>query len=89
MNKTDLVNEVAEIVGSKNGAKAAVDSIFEAITRALKNSETVSVPGFGTFKVEDRKARTGRNPQTGEMIDIKARKVPKFTPGKSLKEAVN
>ena len=89
MNKTDLVNEVAEIVGSKNGAKAAVESIFEAITRALKNSEMVSVPGFGTFKVEDRKARTGRNPQTGEMIDIKARRVPKFTPGKSLKEAVN
>ena len=89
MNKTDLVSEVAEIVGSKNGAKAVVDSIFEAITRALKNNETVSVPGFGTFKVEDRKARTGRNPQTGEMIDIKARKVPKFTPGKSLKDAVN
>lgn len=89
MNKADLISEVAAIMESKAEAKAAVDSVFETITSALKKNEAVTLVGFGTFKVENRKARTGRNPQTGEMIDIKARKVPKFIPGKSLKEAVN
>ena len=89
MNKADLISNVAGVVSSKTEAKAAVDRVFETITGALKNNETVTLVGFGTFKVEHRKARTGRNPQTGEMIDIKAKKVPKFTPGKSLKEAVD
>lgn len=89
MNKADLINEVAAVMESKAEAKAAVDRVFETITGALKKSEAVTLVGFGTFKVENRKARTGRNPQTGEMIDIKARRVPKFVPGKSLKDAVN
>lgn len=89
MNKADLINEVAAVMESKAEAKAAVDRVFEAISGALKKSEAVTLVGFGTFKVENRKARTGRNPQTGEMIDIKARRVPKFVPGKSLKDAVN
>jgi len=88
MNKGDLINEVAEVVGTKKEAQEAVDCVFSSITKAMKTGETVSLIGFGTFKVVERKARKGRNPQTGEEIDIKASKAPKFTPGKALKEAV-
>ena len=88
MNKGDLVNEVAKVVSTKKEAQAAVDCIFETITNALKNQEAVQATGFGTFKVAERKARKGRNPQTGEEIDIAASKVPKFVAGKALKEAV-
>jgi DNA-binding protein HU-beta len=88
MNKGDLVNEVAKVVSTKKEAQAAVDCIFETITNALKNQEAAQVTGFGTFKAADRKARKGRNPQTGEEIDIAASKVPKFVAGKALKEAV-
>jgi nucleoid DNA-binding protein len=89
MNKGDLVNEVAKVVSTKKDAQAAVDSIFSAITKALKKKDSVALVGFGTFKVGKRKARTGRNPQTGEAIRIKAKNVPKFTAGKALKDAVN
>ncbi len=89
MNKTDLIEEVAGVVASKTEAKAAVECVIDSITSALKNGEAVTLVGFGTFKVENRKARTGRNPQTGEAIDIKAKRVPKFIAGKSLKEAVD
>lgn len=88
MNKGDLINEVAKVVPTKQAAQAAVDSVFSAITKALKKKDAVRVAGFGTFKVEQRKARKGRNPQTGATIQIKAKKVPKFVPGKALKEAV-
>ncbi len=88
MNKGDLINEVAKVVGTKKEAQAAVDCILLSISNALKKGDTVSLVGFGTFKVTKRKARKGRNPQTGEEIKIKASKAPKFTPGKSLKEAV-
>jgi len=88
MNKGDLVNEVAKVVGTKKASQAAVDCIFSTITKALKKKKTVTLVGFGTFKVDKRKARKGRNPQTGEPITIKAAKVPKFVAGKSLKEAV-
>jgi DNA-binding protein HU-beta len=90
MNKGDLVNEVAKVVSTKKEAKAAVDCIFETITKSLKKrkSEPVTLVGFGTFKVEKRKARKGRNPQTGEVIKIKAKRVPKFVAGKALKETV-
>ena len=89
MNKGDLINEVAKVVSSKREAQAAVDCVFTEITKALKMKDGVTVVGFGTFKVGNRKARMGRNPKTGEAIDIKARNVPKFVPGKSLKDAVN
>jgi len=89
MNKGDLVNEVAKVVGTKKEAQAAVDCVFSSITKALKKSGTVTLVGFGTFKVNKRKARTGRNPQTGETIKIKAKKVAKFIAGKALKDAVN
>jgi DNA-binding protein HU-beta len=90
MNKGDLINEVAKVVSTKKEAKGAVDCIFETITKELKKRkpEPVTIVGFGTFKVNKLKARKGRNPQTGEAIKIKARKVPRFTAGKGLKDAV-
>jgi len=90
MNKSDLVNEVAKVVSTKKEAKAAVDCILDFITNTLKkkNSEPVTLVGFGTFKVSKRKARKGINPQTGETIKIKASRVVKFVPGKALKESI-
>ena len=88
MNKGDLVDEVAKVVGTKKEAQAAVECVLSSITKALKKGDAVTLVGFGTFKVTKRKARMGRNPQTGEEIKIKASKAPKFTPGKSLKEGV-
>ena len=88
MNKGDLINEVAKVTNTKKEAQEAVDCILTSITKALKKKDTVTLVGFGTFKVSKRKARTGRNPQTGETLKIKARNVPKFTAGKALKEAV-
>jgi len=69
-------------------AEAAVNCVLEAITGALKKGESVTLVGFGTFKVAKRAARTGRNPQTGKPLKIKAKKVPRFTAGKKLKDAV-
>ena len=69
--------------------KPAVDCVLFTITKALKKKDTVTLLGFGTFKVAQRNARKGRNPQTGQEMTIKAKKVPKFIPGKSLKDAVN
>lgn len=89
MNKGDLINEVAKVVGTKKAAQDAVDCVFSTITKALKKKESVALVGFGTFKVGKRKARTGRNPQTGEEIKIKAKSVPKFSAGQALKDAVN
>jgi nucleoid DNA-binding protein len=88
MNKADLVNEVAKVVSTKKHAQAAVDCIFSTIKQALKKKDTVTLVGFGTFKADKRKARMGRNPQTGEEIKIKAKRVPKFLAGKGLKDAV-
>jgi DNA-binding protein HU-beta len=89
MNKGDLVNEVAKVVSTKKEAKAVVDCVFSTITKALKKKDTVTLIGFGTFKVAQRKARKGINPGTGEEIKIKAKKVPKFVAGKRLKDAVS
>jgi nucleoid DNA-binding protein len=89
VNKKDLVNEVAKVVGTKKDAQLAVDCVFSAVSDALAKGDTVTLVGFGTFKASKRAARKGRNPQTGDPINIKARKVPKFTPGKALKDAVN
>jgi nucleoid DNA-binding protein len=89
MNKGDLINEVAKITGTKKEAQAAVECVFDSITKALKKKGEVTLVGFGTFKVAKRKARTGRNPKTGEAIKIKAKSVPKFAAGKGLKDAVS
>ena len=88
MNKADLVNEVAKVVKTKKEAQAAVDCVFATITNALKKGDAVTLVGFGTFKVQERKARKGRNPQTGAEIFIEARKVPRFIAGKPLKDGV-
>jgi nucleoid DNA-binding protein len=88
MNKGDLINEVAKVVSTKKEAQAAVDCVLSSVTDALAKGDSVTITGFGTFKVVKRKARTGRNPQTGEEIKIKATKAPKFTPGKAFKDAV-
>jgi len=89
MNKGDLINEVAKVVNTKKEALAAVDCVFSTITKALKKKDAVTLIGFGTFKVAQRKARKARHPGTGEEIKIKAKKVPKFVPGKALKDAVS
>lgn len=88
MNKADLVAEVAKLVGSKRKAEAAVSCVFDTITKALKKGQAMTLVGFGTFGVGKRKARVGRNPQTGKEIKIPAKKVPKFSAGKALKNAV-
>ncbi len=89
MNKSDLIDEVAKVVETKKNAQAAVDAVFSAIGAAMKKGGSVTIAGFGTFKVSKRAARKGRNPQTGEAIDIKAMNIPKFAPGKALKDALN
>jgi DNA-binding protein HU-beta len=89
MNKTDLINAVAEQTElSKKDATKAVEAVFDSVMDSLKKGEKVQLIGFGNFEVRDRAARKGRNPQTGEEIQIPASKVPAFKPGKALKDAV-
>jgi DNA-binding protein HU-beta len=89
MTKGELIDAVASGAGlTKADAGRAVDSTIGAIKKALKKNQKVTIVGFGTFSVNKRKARVGRNPQTGEEIKIPAAKVPKFTAGKGLKDAV-
>jgi DNA-binding protein HU-beta len=90
VNKSDLVDAIATSADiSKAAAGRALDGMMEAVKTALKNGEEVSLVGFGSFSVDARAGRTGRNPRTGEAIKIKAAKVPKFRAGKGLKDAVN
>lgn len=90
MNKSELIERMAAEAGiSKTAAGAALDAATEAIKGTLKKGGTVTLVGFGAFTVSKRAARTGRNPQTGDAIKIKASKAPKFTPGKAFKEALN
>ncbi|WP_128894449.1 HU family DNA-binding protein [Longirhabdus pacifica] len=89
MNKSELITKVSESADmSKKDVTKAVDAIFNTISEALKNNEKVQLVGFGNFEVRERSARKGRNPQTGEEIDIPASKVPAFKPGKALKEGI-
>ena len=89
MNKQEIVARIAEDTGiSKTTAAAAMESIIDAITRSLKKGHSVSFVGFGTFKVSSRKARVARNPRTGVAIKIPKRRVPRFSAGKGLKQAV-
>ena len=89
MNKQELVAHVAESANlTKVEASAAVDAVIEGITKSLTNGEGLTLVGFGKFDVKERAARKGRNPQTGEEIEIAASKVPAFKPGKALKDAV-
>ncbi len=90
MNKSELIDAIADGADiSKASAGRALDSVLEAITGALKKGDQVSLVGFGTFSVKHRPARTGRNPQSGQEIQIAAANVPGFKAGKALKDAVN
>src|SRR5690606_3145459 len=89
MNKTELIAKVADLTElSKKDATKAVDAVFDAIAEALQNGDKVQLVGFGNFEVRERSARKGRNPQTGQEIEIAASKTPAFKPGKSLKDLV-
>ncbi|WP_018751416.1 MULTISPECIES: HU family DNA-binding protein [Paenibacillaceae] len=89
MNKSDLISQVAESTElSKKDATKAVDAVFEAISEALQSGDKVQLVGFGNFEVRERSARKGRNPQTGEEIEIPASKIPAFKPGKALKDGI-
>ncbi len=90
MNKSELIDAIAASADiSKADAGRALDATLEAVTGALKKGDSVSLVGFGTFAVKERAAREGRNPQTGQTIQIAAAKVPGFQAGKALKDAVN
>ena len=90
MNKTEFIEAIAKATNlTKKDATAAVDAYNDTVTKALKKGDKVTFVGFGTFEVSKRAARTGRNPQTGAEIKIKASKAPKFKAGKALKDAVN
>ncbi len=90
MNKTELVAAIAEQAElSKKDAQKALEAFTDIVAKELKDGGQVQVVGFGTFKVSERAAREGRNPQTGETMNIKASKAPKFQAGKALKDAVN
>jgi DNA-binding protein HU-beta len=90
VNKSELIDAIAKSCDiSKASAGNALDGALTAIKNALKNGQSVTLVGFGTFKVGKRESRTGRNPRTGAAIEIEAAKVPKFTAGKALKDAVN
>lgn len=90
MNKSELLETIAESAEvSRATASKALDAMLDGITDALKNGEQVTLVGFGTFSVRERAERSGRNPQTGETIKIKAAKIPSFKAGKALKDAVN
>lgn len=89
MNKGDLINQIAADAGlSKAQAGAALNSVLDSVTKTLKKGDKVTLVGFGTFSTSKRAARTGRNPQTGATIKIKAKNVVKFKPGKELSSAV-
>ncbi len=90
MNKTEIIDAIATDAGlTKTDAGKALNAFTDAITKALKGGDSVTLVGFGTFKVNARAARTGRNPRTGAELKIAARKAPAFTAGKTLKDAVN
>nr|WP_176936389.1 HU family DNA-binding protein [Massilia sp. PDC64] len=90
VNKTELIEEIAKSADlTKASAARALDAMIDAVTNTLKNNDSVTLVGFGTFTVGERAARTGRDPRTKEAIKIKAAKVPKFKAGKALKDAVN
>lgn len=90
MNKADMIDHVMNSADiSKAAAGKAVDAMLDGVADTLRSGGTVTLVGFGTFSVSDRAARTGRNPQTGETINIAASKSPKFKAGKALKDAVN
>lgn len=90
MNKSDVIEHIAQQADiSKASAGRALEAVLDAVRSSLQKGEEVAIVGFGTFSVTEREARTGRNPRTGEALEIAAAKVPKFRPGKGLRDAIN
>lgn len=90
MTKAELVDEVANIVQlTKKQAETIVNIVFDSIVASLRAGEKIELRGFGSFRLRNRKSRTGRNPKTGEKVDVPSKKIPYFKPGKELKELIN
>jgi integration host factor subunit beta len=90
MTKAELVDEVAQVVQlTKKQAETIVNIVFESIVNSLRAGEKIELRGFGSFRLRSRKSRTGRNPKTGERVDVPSKKIPYFKPGKELKELIN
>ena len=90
MTKADLVNEVARVVDlTKKDSEVIVDEVLRSLVEALNRGEKIELRGFGSFRVRQRSSRRGRNPKTGEAVDIPAKRIPYFKPGKELKELIN
>jgi integration host factor subunit beta len=90
MTKAELVDEVAQVVQlTKKQAETIVNIVFDSIVNSLRAGEKIELRGFGSFRLRSRKSRTGRNPKTGEKVDVPSKKIPYFKPGKELKELIN
>ncbi len=90
MTKADLVDEVSRATElSRKDSEVIVEALFDSVVKALKNSDKLEVRGFGSFRIRKRKARQGRNPKTGERVDVPEKKVPYFKPSKELKDLIN
>ena len=90
MTKADLVDEVSTATElSRKDSEVIVEALFDSVVKALKNSDKLEVRGFGSFRIRKRKARQGRNPKTGEKVDVPEKKVPYFKPSKELKDLIN
>ncbi|MEA2162868.1 MAG: integration host factor subunit beta [Thermoanaerobaculia bacterium] len=90
MTKAELVDEVARVVQlTKKQAETIVNIVFDSIVESLRSGQKIELRGFGSFRLRSRKSRTGRNPKTGEKVDVPSKKIPYFKPGKELKELIN
>ena len=90
MTKAELVDEVARVVGlTKKQAETIVNIVFDSIVESLRSGQKIELRGFGSFRLRSRKSRTGRNPKTGERVEVPSKKIPYFKPGKELKELIN
>jgi integration host factor subunit beta len=90
MTKAELVDEVARTIQvTKKQAETIVNVVFDSIVESLRNGEKIELRGFGSFRLRSRKSRTGRNPKTGEKVEVPSKKIPYFKPGKELKELIN
>jgi len=90
MTKAELVDEVARVVSlTKKQAETIVNIVFDSIVDSLRSGQKIELRGFGSFRLRNRKSRTGRNPKTGEKVDVPSKKIPYFKPGKELKELIN
>ena len=90
MTKADLVDEVIRVAGlSKREAETVVNTVFEQITDALRQDDKIELRGFGSFRIRRRRSRLGRNPKTGDRVDVPSKRIPYFKPGKELKDLIN